>query len=132
MERHYPYIGFLYALSLIFLLPLGKPRIRIAVFISYIALVSFRVYGLYVGANVEEPDRQDYVKPSVLFESMRKDDKNSLMFGRSRDPVDAKKENTGKNEVLRGYKLSNNMGEQYGDFTGTSFYGGPVMYDASV
>lgn len=132
MERHYPYIGFLYALSLVFLLPFGSPNIRMAIFVSYILLVSFRVYGLYVGANVKEREEEVYVRPSELFETMRKDDKNSLMFGRSRDPVDAKAGDTGGNEVLRGYKLSNNLGDQYGDFTGTSFYGGPVMNDTSV
>ena len=74
----------------------------------------------------------DFATPTDIMNSLREDDKNSLMFGRSKQPTEAMSENSGKNHILRGYVNSGGMGEQYGNFSGMTLYSGPEMYDQRV
>tara|TARA_B110000858_G_C17798317_1_gene473747 strand:+ start:1021 stop:1887 length:867 start_codon:yes stop_codon:yes gene_type:complete len=71
----------------------------------------------------------DIATPADIMNSLREDDMNTLMFGRSKFPTDAMTENSEGGEILRGYDNSSKMGEQYGTFTGMTLYGGPEMFD---
>lgn len=71
----------------------------------------------------------DVATPADIMNSLREDDMNTLMFGRSKFPTDAMTENSKGGEILRGYENSSEMGEQYGTFTGMTLYGGPEMFD---
>ena len=71
----------------------------------------------------------DIATPADIMNSLREDDMNTLMFGRSKFPTDAMTENSEGGEILRGYNNSSEMGEQYGSFTGMTLYGGPEMFD---
>lgn len=98
-------------------------------------LVMLRVIELSRPYNYEEPERTGvfaYTKPTDIVNNLRDNDKNFLMFGRSRDPPDAKTENSNGGEILKGYVPSSTMGEQYGYFTGMTLYSGPNMYDQEV
>ena len=71
----------------------------------------------------------DIATPADIMNSLREDDMNTLMFGRSKFPTDAMTENSKGGEILRGYENSSEMGEQYGTFTGMTLYEGPEMFD---
>lgn len=71
----------------------------------------------------------DVATPADIMNSLREDDMNTLMFGRSKFPTDAMTKNSEGGEILRGYENSSEMGEQYGTFTGMTLYGGPEMFD---
>ena len=71
----------------------------------------------------------DIATPADIMNSLREDDMNTLMFGRSKFPTDAMTENSEGGEILRGYENSSDMGDQYGSFTGMTMYGGPEMFD---
>lgn len=85
----------------------------------------------YKKKGFEEPiasSVHDFAKPTDIINSLREDDKNSLIFGRSKFPTDVMDGEQEGKEVLRGHENSSGLGEQYGTFTGMTLYGGPPMY----
>ena len=75
--------------------------------------------------DLEMKPEYDIATPSDIITSLREDDMNTLMFGRS----DALSENSNGGEILRGYENSSEMGDQYGTFTGMTLYSGPEMFE---
>ena len=95
--------------------------------LSYVQYKNIRMITLTKTPPVLNP-AHDYAKPTSIINSLRDDDMNTLMFGRARQRRDALSENSEGGEIIKGHEDTSNLGEQYGSFTGASFYGGPEMY----
>ena len=107
---------------------------EVSIYVLIFLTVIFGVYTVYTGIPRLDPPvvvpEYDYATPTDIMNSLREDDKNSLMFGRSNQPTDVMSDNV-EPGILRGYANSSTLGEQYGTFTGITLYDGPEMFEQS-
>jgi len=100
-------------------------RLEFGLIMCIAMLIGYKELKKYIVVETNKPVISEYVKPTDLLRTMQENDRNTLMFGSYSVKND---KNARKGEIMRGFQNSGEMGEQYGNFTGMTLYGGPVMY----
>lgn len=106
-------------------------KIELAIGAFIISMISYREFQKYFDGRVPQQEvslPNQFAKPSDIINSLREDDMNTLMFGRSKFPSDVMGGEQ-DDRILRGYEVSSDLGDKYGTFTGVTLYDGPQLYD---